>query len=252
VGADRRELHKKIDVLDDGQAAVVEDFVDAIVEPVDVDVQATSWLTASSTWVEAFTARLRAHHAHTTDALTSRGFENAFAACCEAAGWTAVLEESATHRFTDLVLTIESERRSLSLKASSAKGMSRSLLHISKLTEAAWIQDMRRQRDRKPLTVELFEQYRAATDAIFLLRGFRTTAEIEYQLIEIPTTHFAAVADVPAANFVAGTIAVPADDPTFKIRLDRSDAKITLTGIRLDRCTLHGTWTLHLSAPTGP
>ncbi len=44
--------------------------------------------------------------------------------------------------------------------------------HISKLTEAAWIQDVRSARARRQRLLELFRDYRAAVDAIVMLRAF--------------------------------------------------------------------------------
>lgn len=126
--------------------------------------------------------------------------------------------------------------------------MTRQTVHISKLTEAAWIQDARRARDRKPLTVQLFDDYRAATSSILMLRAFRSSSPpmLEYQLLEIPTEIFARVAGVSTLDFQGGTVPVRGltGEVDFKIRLDRSDAKITLTGIRLGVCTVHGSWKL--------
>lgn len=46
------------------------------------------------------------------------------------------------------------------------------------------------------------------------------------------------------AEAQAATIPVPTGKtpPDFKIRIDRSDSKITLTGIRIAMCTIHGRW----------
>lgn len=244
----RGELHAKVELLNDAQVVVVARFVDAVTGATDVELLETSWF-ATPIWAEDFTARLRAYHANAEDPLSSTAFEAVFVGACRTAGWEVDRAASATHRFFDVTLVRPgTTARTLSLKASSAKDMNRQTVHISKLTEAAWIQDARRARDRKPLTVQLFDDYRAATSSILMLRGFHTTdpAALEYQLIEIPTDIFARVADVPAADFQAGTVAVRGEDGVvdFKIRLDRSDAKITLTGIRLGVCTVHGSWKL--------
>lgn len=249
IGAGGRgELHAKIELLNDAQVVVVARFVDGVTGATDVELLETSWF-ATSIWAEDFTARLRAYHANADDPLSSTAFEAVFVGACRTAGWEVARAASATHRFFDVTLARGGESpRALSLKASSARDMQRGSVHISKLTEAAWIQDARRARDRKPLTVQLFDEYRSVTSAILMLRGFRTSdpPALEYQLIEIPTGIFARVADVPAADFQAGTVAVRGEDGVvdFKIRLDRSDAKITLMGTRLGVCTVHGSWKL--------
>lgn len=65
-----------------------------------------------------------------------------------------------------------------------------------------------------------------------------------YELLEIPTTIFAPVASLTVQQAQPGTIKIAggATAPDFSIRIDRSDSKITLTGIRLDLCLIHGRW----------
>ncbi len=163
---------------------------------------------------------------------------------------------SATQRFYDTAVTADDGRpRKLSLKASSAKDMRAGNVHISKLTEAAWIQDTRRLSDRRDHIVELFAQYQRVTTAIVMLRGFRGRQgyEVLYELLEIPTTIFAPVAALTVQKALAGTIRMPggAAVPDFAIRIDRSDAKITLTGIRLGLRVIHGRWGVSLAWSEG-
>ena len=49
--------------------------------------------------------------------------------------------------------------RKLSLKSTAAQRLSQTTVHISKLTEAAWIQDMRTSKERRRRTVGLFQDY---------------------------------------------------------------------------------------------
>lgn len=124
--------------------------------------------------------------------------------------------------------------------------MSKKSVHISKLTEAAWIQDVRRQADRRNKIVELFKEYRDATDGIIMLRGFQNDAGVFYELVEIPTSLFSPIDKLGIKMAQQPTIPIPpdSDDPYMKIRIDRSDAKITLTGIKLRVCYVHGQWAL--------
>lgn len=213
--------------------------------PIESTVLSGSWL-ASDQWAEGFSARLRAHHALNPEPLATTTFEAAFNGACEAAGYTVVPAPSATHRFYDTTVSTDGLERRISLKSTSAKDMRPRTLHISKLTEAAWIQDARRQRNRRDLIVDLFQQYRRATDAILLVRGFRLSNGYRYQLVEIDTSLFAMVDTLTVAQAQAGTINFPTGttwrNRTYAVRVDNSDAKFTLTGIDIASCTVHGEW----------
>lgn len=245
---DRRSaLHRKIDRLGDHETAVVERVVDACILPVTSDLTADSWLGGD--WGSMFQTRIRAHHALNPDPLGTKPFEAAFNSACELMGWAVVPTSSATHRFFDTTVTIPgSDPLQLSLKSSAAKGLRPDTIHISKLTEAAWIQDARNQRDRRDQIVALFEEYRGVTDAIIMLRCFpvEAGARFRYELVEIPTSVFEPVGRLTVAEAQHGTIPIPADQhpPTLKVRIDRSDAKVTVTALRLDACVVHGRWTV--------
>jgi len=47
------------------------------------------------------------------------------------------------------------------------------------------------------------------------------------------------VSDGPTINIPVG-----ANPPDFTLKLDRSDAKITVANINKDKCLIHGTWRL--------
>ena len=243
---DRRdELHHKIDRLAGPEVVVVDRFVDAVLTPVEETLADGSWLTVQP-WAEAFLARLRAHHALSAEPLSTTAFEAAFNSACESAGWDVRPASSATTRFFDTVVVIPGTGEArLSLKTTAARNMSRRRVHISKLTEAAWIQDARTQAGRHEQIVELFRTYRDETDCIIVLRCFREAdGRLLYELIEIPTQVFASVEELTLAEAQASTIPIPprADEPDARIRVDRSDAKITVTGIRIEVCTVHGEW----------
>lgn len=242
----RQELHQKIDSLGMQEIAVVTEFVDALLAPVARKLLEGSWLTTAD-WAEAFLARLRAHHALSREPLATTQFEAAFENACEAAGWTVQSSASATQRFFDTAISKPGGKpKRLSLKTSSAKSMSRNSVHISKLTEAAWIQDARTQADRRDRIVNLFREYREATDSIVMLRGFANDAGVLYELLEIPTSLFIPIdaLAVKAAQETVINVPPDSDDGYMKIGIDRSDAKITLRGIKLEVCSVHGQWAL--------
>ncbi|NKV31157.1 hypothetical protein GS921_15540 [Rhodococcus hoagii] len=239
-------LHEKIDQLTPQGVDVVTGVVDAILSPAEADLLPGSWLTTPA-WSDGFIARLRAHHALSREPLSTTQFEAAFEAACESAGWTIEPAKSATQRFFDTIVTIPGHpAKPISLKASSAADMKRKWIHISKLTEAAWIQDARKQVERRDRIVELFREFREAADAIVILRAFKVDDGVDYELIEIPSDLFKVVDSLDVSAAQAATIPLPSDvkTPDFKIRVDRSDSKITLTGIQLDKCFVHGRWKL--------
>ena len=244
-GSDRTGLHHKIDELSDGQADVVADFVDAVLAPLHSEPLPATWLTVPA-WSDAFLARLRGHHGLSREPLSTTQFEAAFDESCRAAGWRVEPADSPTQRFYDTTVRVaDAAPRRLSLKASSAKDMSVRTVHISKLTEAAWIQDARKKVERRDHIVTLFQDYRRITSAIVMLRGFRDRDGYStlYELIEIPTDLFVTVDDLTVDQAQLGTIRIPnSGKPDFAIRIDRSDSKITLTSIHLDKCVIHGRW----------
>ncbi len=165
----------------------------------------------------------------------------------EAVGWKVCKPESATQRFVDVTARVgDAGERRLSLKSTAAQKLSATTAHISKLTEAAWIQDVRSARVRRERTLELFRQYREAVDSIIMLRAFRKGRDAvptSYQLLEIPTAIFASLEVAPQSAFAADG---PTIDCVFqgepaaaRVSLDRSDAKITVKQIKLSCCILH-------------
>ena len=158
----------------------------------------------------------------------------------------AVTQAPDGQRFWD----VEIDGRKISLKSTAQKGLKVKTLHISKLCEAAWIQDMRGAAQREGATKNLFAEYTTAVDSIIQLRLFK--AKAFYELVKIPSTLLAQVASVPRAEFAPDgpSIGIPVgqDPPDFTLKLDRSDAKVTLANINKEVCSVLGTWQLDPNA----
>lgn len=245
----RSELHKRIDELSEREVDVVSSFVDAVTAPVYIETLPLTWL-ATVAWRENFATLLRVHHALSSQPLGTTQFEVAFNRACEDTGWHVEQARSATQRFYDATLSSEGVVKRLSLKASAAKGLRPDIIHISKLTEAAWIQDVRKQADRRDSIIEMFRQYRKETSAIFMLRFLEQPGySFFYELVEIPTAIFGGIEKLTIRQAWEGTINIPPGtsprERDFAIRIDSSDAKITLAGIRLGICIVHGRWGLN-------
>ncbi len=249
---DLEALKDQIDGLSSMATRFVVRLIGSLASPPQATVNPqTTWITESADWVEYFSLALSVHHGTTTEPLGLTGFEVVFCSACEAVEWDYEKPASATHRFVDLVVRRDGEpERKLSLKSTAAQRLSRKTAHISKLTEAAWIQDMRNSRERRRRTVELFRDYMEAVDAILMLRAFRKPNEIpqRYQLVEIPTAVFRSIEAAPLSAFAADGPTVDCSyaglEVAARVSLDRSDAKVTVKQIALDVCTVHAEWDL--------
>jgi hypothetical protein len=85
-----------------------------------------------------FRSKLLTHHCFMGSPLFQESFDSAFIAACSYAGHQIELAPVG-QRFWDVRI----DGRRISLKSSKAKSLRSETLHISKLTEAAWIQDCR-------------------------------------------------------------------------------------------------------------
>jgi hypothetical protein len=218
----------------------IKEFLAALRHPCKTRVAEGSSLVGPK-FEEEFRSKLLAQHVFMGSPLFQEAFDAAFFSACRVAGYT-VTPAPDGHRFWD----VEVNGKKLSLKSSKAKNLSQTTLHISKLCEAAWIQDCRTARKRHDLTHELFEEYCACVHSIFMLRYF--AAEARYELVEIPVSLFSQVLEVSPDHFAADgpTINIPIgkEPPDFTLKLDRSDAKITIANIQKGLCTLHAEWVL--------
>jgi len=188
-----------------------------------------------------FRSKLLTHHCFIGSPLFQESFDSAFMSACSHAGF-GVTPAPPGQRFWDVMVG----GKKISLKSSKAKNLRENILHISKLTEAAWIQDCRTAAKRREHTIKLFKEYCSEVDSILQLRYFRSTRR--YELVEIPVPLFSQVLKVGKKHFTADgpTINIPIgkDPPDFTLKLDRSDAKITIANINKSLCIVHGSWQL--------
>ena len=248
----REDLKAKIDGLSDTAIRFVTRMVDSLSSPPTSTIrEPNAWISRSSDWVEYFGLALSVHHGTTIEALGLNGFETTFGNACESVGWEVEWAESMTHRFSDLTVTDDANTsRKLSLKSTAAQAISRKTAHISKLTEAAWIQDTRTARERRRLTLQLFREYTGAVDSIVMLRAFRKRNEIptRYQLLEVPTAIFHSLQNATLSQFSSEGPRIYCsfrnNERAAQVSLDRSDAKITVSQINLEVCPVHAEWEL--------
>lgn len=193
-----------------------------------------------------FRARLQAHHGTHESGMDRLAFESALFAACQYAGFSVELAPSKTTRFWDMRINGEQA----SAKTTQAQRLKRDVVEISKLSEAAWIQDVRGAKSRKEHALKLFEEFSAAVQRWYLLRIFETDSEWEYELLEIPVWMFgepiqalsveAFAPDGPRITVKKQTT----NEELFTLVLDRSDAKISIKKLPKANCVVHGTWRL--------
>ena len=244
----REALKAKLDGMSAAKLRFVAQLVDALERSPPARVkQRHTWITRSATWLEHFGLALSVHHGATKDPLRLESFETVFRGACKTAGWKVEPQGSPTRRFVDLVVDDRGGPRSLSLKSTAARNLSERSVHISKLTEAAWIQDVRTPSTRRARLLQLFEAYCAAVDAIVMLRAFRKPSAVphRYQLLEIPVSIFASLQRLPLAPFRSDAPVLDCyrgSKVVAKVAVDRSDAKITIRRISLEACVVHAEW----------
>ncbi len=198
------DLKARLDTFSPAQIEFVATVVDSLSNPPRADIREEgTWLTGASAWIEYFGLALSVHHSATAEPLGLTTFESVFRNACQHVEWTVDPPGSRMRRFVDLtVQTDVGPERRLSLKSTAAKDLKEDSAHISKLTEAAWVQDARTGTARRNEMRKLFRQYQDAVSAIIMLRAFRdTSADVprRYQLLEFPASIFDTVHEAPLA-----------------------------------------------------
>jgi hypothetical protein len=209
--------------------------------PVDETINPNSDI-ATPAFAAEFKGRLLTQHLFVGTPLLDLTFERAFRESMATAGFSLGEHQGNTARFWDC--QIGGQR--FSLKSTQAKSLSPAKATISKLTEAAWIQDCRTAAKRREKTLALFSEYLSSVDRLIQIRYFESTRT--YELLEIPMPLFVAIKKVPQTCYRADgpTIGIPVGQipPDFTLVLDRSDAKVTIRNVLVEKCIVHARWKL--------
>ncbi len=226
--------------LSNAEKRRIDEFITALRTECEVSLFEDSFF-ASSAFEEEFRSKLLTHHCFMGSPLFQESFEAAFVSACVFSG-LEVEKAPEGQRFWDVAVN----GKRISLKSTKAKNLRKNFIHISKLTEAAWIQDCRTAKKRRDETVRLFDEYIALVDSIVQLRYFQSTQF--YEMVEIPVALFGQIADVGLIHFNSDgpSINIPVGQvpPDFTLKLDRSDAKITIAKLDKGLCVVHATWQL--------
>lgn len=228
------------------ERSAVDRLLGCLRAPVEETINPTSDL-AMPAFAAEFKGRLLTQHLFVGTPLLDLTFERAFRESMAAAGSSLGEHQGNTARFWDC--QIGGQR--FSLKSTQAKSLSPTKATISKLTEAAWIQDCRTAAKRREETLALFNEFLASVDRLVQIRYFASAQT--YELLEIPMHLFASVKKVPQTCFRADgpAIGIPVGQlpPDFTLVLDRSDAKVTIRNVLVEKCIVHARWRLPAELP---
>lgn len=235
-------LINQIQMLSPAKQRQLMEITQALAEPIRADINWAAGLVTEE-FADEFTSRLQLHHATHSKELQRTAIEDAFRAASLAAGRSVSPPMSATERFIDEIINGEG----VALKGSAAKDIKEDRVHISKLCEAAWIQDVRGSVQRAEAAKNQIKMYLDAVDKIYQLRVIPNTRQWIYQLVEIPVSLFEPILQLDKNLFAPDGPRIEVTDSQglcMVFILDRSDSKITIGRIPIERCIVHGRWTL--------
>ena len=243
------EIKSKLDDLSPVKMSFVAKVIEALSNPPALNVRsAGTWLTENPEWTEYFGLALSVHHGATTEPLRLTSFETVFRNACKHMAWNVLPPESQTQRFIEMTVRPRPGMTlHLSLKSTAARNLSKTSLHISKLTEASWIQDIRKASQRRFETIKLFRAYRQAVSHIIMLRAFRDKHEAPPFCISLSKSRsaFSIPLTIPQSMHLRLTghgCHARLTANRWRWWRCRSDAKITVSGIKLSACIVHAEW----------
>jgi hypothetical protein len=236
------QLQEAIRGLNAASVRQLAQIAGALAAPIEGTVNEDAGLI-SPPFRQEFEARLKVHHATHSKQLDRISLEDAFRAASRAAGREVRGTSSATGPFIDEVVDGEG----VALKSTAARDVRASKVHISKLGEASWIQDVRGAQAREAAAKDQIRRFLAQAKRIYQLRVLPDSTDWKYQFVEVPTGLFEPILDLERQLFAPDGPRIPVVDAVgqcLTLVLDRSDAKITITNIPITRCIVHATWSI--------
>ncbi|MBK5932562.1 type II restriction enzyme [Rhodovulum imhoffii] len=196
---------------------------------------------------EYFSTRLAAHHASSGVALKKENFEHILEHSFKRSGHVASLTGSMVNRGADL----EVDGHAYSLKTEAAAGLNPKKITISKLMEARWIRDLDSHADAPEQVRMRVLSHLQEYERIFMLRSYGNEQRVRYDLREIPKDVLALVEHLEPDDFgrltkAGGTGAnvMMNGRKAFRLVLDGSVEKVTISGLDVELCPLHAWWEL--------
>lgn len=187
------------------------------------------------------------HHANHREKFNKKGFEYAFVTATLASGKTAKLVTSTTNPGADVLV----DGMAFSLKTEAAKSIRRDYIFISKLMEARWIRECQTPEAFLQGVMQAVIPHLRQYQRILILRAFDlASAQVQYDLVEIPRDLLLAVTGLQSADFKLHTgrsggsraDVLIAGRKAFTLNLEGSVEKVQIRGLDVARCILHGSW----------
>ena len=244
----RDELIQIISTLPQSQVDLLLEMVEAFTSPVEQTLLPTTDFVDSA-FADQFCNRLRIHHATTAEKFKKKTFEYAFVEASRHGGHDAEITSSATMAGADVVRNGER----FSLKTEASANISSDSITISKFSEARWIRECSGPRDFCRETQSRIPRHLDEYDRVVTLRAIdQETSRIRYDLVEIPTDVLRRIEVLTPQDFseptVNGSSSADIRDSTgrrlFKLRLDGSVEKVTISGLLIACCVTHASWTV--------
>jgi DNA-binding MarR family transcriptional regulator len=198
----------------------------------------------------AIANQLALHHATHDEKLNKKSFEYLLKYAFDAANIDTLMTANTTFAGHDLV----AGGVRYSLKTQADRNISAKGIYIQKLMEARWIRDSNNPIDLLQELKERLARHLNEYDRILVLRAFSQPLDkVRYDLVEVSKATIAEALklkpeDLSAKNSFGSTGADVKDarGTAFRILLDGSVEKIRIFNLRVDRCKIHGAWTVSL------
>lgn len=199
-------------------------------------------------FADSFTARLVVYHSMHDEKMSKKTFEYMFQGACKASGRNAVINPNTVNAGADLMI----DGVPFSLKTEASRDIRPTKIHISKFMEARWIRDCLDQNAFASEAAARVLKHLATYSRIVILRAFNIPGGgFKYDLYEIPLELLSRIGELLPQDYKPRTaggsssaLVKVAGETAFRLQLDGSVEKITLTGLDLKFCQFHASWSV--------
>jgi hypothetical protein len=230
--------------LEPGQLKLLLEIAEAMRRPIRQEVRPDSDICVAE-FTANFSNRLVVHHTANEEKFKKKSFEFAFVAASAAGGKTGRINTNATFPGADVTV----DGTNYSLKTEASAGIDEATITISKLMEARWIRECRTGDDFAAGVQQHVVGHLRGYERILMLRAFDVSGGVRYDLIEIPLDVLLAAQHLTGADFAARTANGSSSatvrhngNYAYRLRLDGSVEKVTVSGLAVSLCTIHARW----------
>lgn len=244
-------LLKAISWLSEAQVRLLVDMAVALRTEIEQTVDPSSDIL-SPLFVDSFANRLRLFHATNAEKLNKKSFEYAFVAASKYAGRKASLAANAVGADYDALV----DGVKFSLKTEAEKRLDPNNIKISKFSEARWIRDCKTTEDFAREATQRIAAHLAKYERILTWRAFDVAGPaIRYDLYEIPKQVLLRVTTLKPENFAprspaggtSATVTMADGRVAYRLVLDGSVEKVTISNLSIKVCRYHGSWVVPIT-----